>query len=192
MHALQRFLPLLALALVAALSLWLERVTRVDPPPPPRSVHSGPDFTASNTRIRGHDDSGRPSYVLHARELAHFPDRDVVVLQAPSLSLHKDGRDTFIDAERGEVLPGGEQIELFDNVRIRRPADAQGPALALDTEALTIWPDAQRAISDTPVELRRDHSQATAERLRADNLFGQLELIDRVRVRMPPRQGSAP
>lgn len=186
-----RLYPLLALALLAALSVWLERVTRIDESIPAAQVPSGPDFTATETRIRGYAENGRPSYELHASELSHFPDRDVVILSAPSLSLHQAGRDTFITAARGEVLPGGEQVELIDDVRIRRPQTADSPALALDTAALTVWPNAQRALSTHPVELRREHSRATALGMRADNLFGNFELIDQVRVHMPPRQGSA-
>ncbi|MDY0072142.1 MAG: LPS export ABC transporter periplasmic protein LptC [Thauera sp.] len=190
-----RLYPLFALALLAAVSVWLERFTRVEDTVPSMQLHGGPDFTATETRIRGHDEDGRPSYELHARSLSHFPDRDVIVLEAPSLSLHKGERDTFITAARGEVLPGGEQVELIDEVRIRRPQTADSPALELDTAALTIWPDEQRAHSTQPVELRREHSRATALGMRADNLFGNFELIDQVRVHMPPRtpsrQGSA-
>lgn len=192
---LYRLYPLFALALLAAVSVWLERVTRVEESAPSQQVHSGPDFTATETRIRGHGEDGQPSYELHARSLSHYPDRDVIVLETPSLNLHKGERDTYITAARGEVLPGGDQVELIDDVHIRRPQTTDNPALELDTTALTIWPDEQRALSAQPVELRREHSRATALGMRADNLFGNFELIGQVRVhmppRIPPRQGPA-
>ena len=76
-------------------------------------------------------------------------------------------------------------------VRVHRPGTANDPALSLDSETLTVWPDSYRARTDSPVQLRRGTTRADALGMRADNLFGTLELIGKVRVDMPGRQGPA-
>ncbi len=92
---------------------------------------------------------------------------------------------------QAEVSPGGEQVDMRGEVKVRRPGAADDPALALDSETLTVWPDSYRALTDSPVVLTRGNTRADALGMRADNLFGTLELLGQVRVNMPRRQGSA-
>ena len=64
--------------------------------------------------------------------------------------------------------------------------------MALDSETLTVWPEAQRARTDSKVVMTRGAGRASAQGMRADNLFGTLELIGEVSATMPPRrQGSS-
>lgn len=191
MLRLERLYPVIALSAFAALSIWLERITRVEEPVTIQAMHNDPDFIAEQTRIVSFDADGELRYELHAAQLSHFPLTDMTHLLEPRLLMRNDeDRETHVRAHRAEVSPGGEQIELYDDVRVDRPAVDTEPALSLVSAALTIWPDAHRARSDLPVILRRDASQATALAMRADNLFGEFELIGDVRVTMPPREGS--
>ena len=63
--------------------------------------------------------------------------------------------------------------------------------LTLESETLTVWPDNHRARSDSPVDLAQGRATASALGLRADNLFGTLELVGKVRVQLPAAHGSA-
>ncbi len=171
--------------------MWLERVTRIDEPAAERAAQSGPDFVAERTRVVGFGENGAQRYELVADRLAHFPQGDVTRLEQPRLLMLSEGSATRITAAQAEVSPGGERVDLSGAVRVRRAATAGQPELALDSETLTVWPDSHRARSDTPVRLTRAGSRADALGLRADNLFGTLELVGQVRVHMPRRQGSA-
>lgn len=186
-----RLYPIIALALLAGASVWLERITRVDEPTADRAQGGGPDFIAEQTRVVGFGDDGAQRYELLADRLTHFPRDGITRLEQPRLRMRGESGETRITAAQAEVSPGGEQVDLAGDVRVRRAATATQPELALDTETLTVWPDSHRARSDSPVRLRRDGSRADALGLRADNLFGTLELVGQVRVHMPRRQGSA-
>ncbi len=186
-----RLYPLIALTLIAGASVWLERITRVDELPGGSAPRTGPDFTADNTRIVGYGATGAERYELIAERLSHFPASDVTRLEKPRLRMRSEGSETNITAAQAEVSPGGERVDLSGDVRVRRPAGAGGEALTLDSETLTVWPDSHRAQTDSPVVLTRGSTRADALGLRADNLFGTLDLIGKVKVHMPRRQGQS-
>ncbi|CAM5368284.1 MULTISPECIES: LPS export ABC transporter periplasmic protein LptC [unclassified Thauera] len=185
-----RLYPVLALAALAGASLWLERITRIEEPVA-AVEHGGPDFVAEHTRLVGFGEDGRQRYELLAERLEHFPGSDITRLHEPRLHMQDAQRDTHISATRGDVSPGGERVDLEGKVQVRRPGSADALPLALDSETLTVWPDAHRAQTDSPVVLMRGDSRATAQGMRADNLFGTLELTGEVRTHMPRRQGPS-
>ena len=185
-----RLYPVIALAVLAGASAWLERITR-DDDPALGTAQSGPDFIAHDTRVVGFDDAGQQRYELVAARLEHFPAGGTTRLHQPRLQMQGEDGATLITARTADVSPGGEQVDLAGEVRVRRPATAASLALALDSETLTVWPDAQRARTDSPVVMTRGAGRAVAQGMRADNLFGTLELIGEVSATMPPRrQGS--
>ena len=186
-----RLYPIVVLAVLAGASVWLERVTRSDEAGTAPATQSGPDFIAEGTRVVSFGVDGAQRYELFADRLSHFPLGDITRLEQPRLRMNNEGRETRISAEHAEVSPGGEQVELRGTVRVHRPGAANDPALSLDSETLTVWPDSYRAHTDTPVQLRRGTTRADALGMQADNLFGTLELVGKVRVNMPGRQGPA-
>ena len=182
--------PIFALAALAGASVWLERVTRIDEPAI-QGEQTGPDFIAEQTRVVGFGADGSQRYELLAERLEHFPASDITRLHQPRLHMKGADNETLITARQADVSPGGEQVDLAGEVKVRRPGAADDPALALDSETLTVWPDSYRALTDSPVVLTRGNTRADALGMRADNLFGTLELLGQVRVNMPRRQGSA-
>lgn len=186
-----RLYPIFALAALAGASVWLERVTRIDEPAI-QGEQTGPDFIAEQTRVVGFGADGSQRYELLAERLEHFPASDITRLHQPRLHMQGEQGETLISARSADVSPGGEQVDLAGEVRVRRPATAETLPLTLDSEALTVWPDAHRALTDSPVVLTRGEGRATAQGMRADNLFGTLELIGEVRTLMPPRRQGSP
>lgn len=186
-----RLYPVLALAALAGGSIWLERVTRVDEPTI-QTEQTGPDFIAEATRVTGFGADGRRSYELVADRLEHFPANDVTRLHMPRLHMQNVDSETFISARNADVSSGGERVDMAGEVRVRRPGAGETPTLTLDSETLAVWPDSHRAQTDSPVLLTRGAARATAEGMRADDLFGTLELIGEVRTHMPPRRQGSP
>ena len=103
-----------------------------------------------------------------------------------------EDNETLITARSADVSPGGEQVDLSGEVKVRRPGTADALPLTLDSETLTVWPDANRAQTDSAVLLTRGSGRASAQGMRADNLFGTLELIGEVKTLMPPRRQGSP
>ena len=186
-----RLYPILALAALAGGSVWLERVTRADEPVF-QSEQTGPDFIAQNTRVVGFGADGSQRYELIAERLEHFPAGDITRLHQPRLHMQGEDNQTLITANRADVSPGGEQVDLAGEVKVRRPGTADALPLTLDSETLSVWPDAHRAQTDSPVLLTRGSGRASAQGMRSDNLFGTLELIGEVRTVMPPRSQGSP
>lgn len=186
-----RLYPILALGLLAGASVWLERVTRVDEPVAAIEERDSPDFVAHNSQLLGFGKDGAQRYELLATRLMHFPQGDFTELEQPRLNITNEGRETRITAQHARVSPGAEQVDLSGDVKVRRPATTTDEAFALDSETLSVWPDSHRARSDTPVLLTRGTVRAEGDGLRADNLFGTLELIGEVRVHMPRRKGTS-
>ncbi len=186
-----RLYPIVVLALLAGASVWLERVTRTEEAGTAATTQTGPDFIAEGTRIVGYGMDGSQRYELFADRLSHFPQGDITRLDQPRLRMNKQDRETHISAAHADVSPGGEQVDMKGAVHVRRPAAETDPALSLDSETLTVWPDTYRALTDSPVQLKRGTMRADALGMRADDLFGTLELTGKVRVNMPRRQGSA-
>ena len=187
-----RLYPIVVLAVLAGASVWLERVTRSDEAGTAPVTQSGPDFIAEGTRVVSYGADGAQRYELVAERLEHFPAGDITRLHEPRLQLRGEEGTTTITARTADVSPGGEQVDLAGEVRVRRPGSADALPLALDSETLSVWPDAQRARTDSPVVMTRGAGRASARGMRADNLFGTLELIGEVSTTMPPRrQGSS-
>ena len=186
-----RLYPVIALAALAAGSLWLERVTRPDEPLQ-QVEQTTPDFIVSGSRVVGFGAQGDQRYELLSERMEHYPASDITRLHQPRLRIQRDTTTTLISARSADVAPGGERIDFAGDVRVRRPGAGGAPALGLDAQTLAVWPDAHRASSNTAVVLTRGDSRATAQGMRADNLFGTLELIGNVRAQLPRRQGSKP
>ena len=186
-----RLYPVFALALLAGGSVWLERITRVNDPVASQE-QTGPDFVAHDTRVVGFGADGTLRYELVAERLEHYPLGDTARLYQPRLHLQGEDGTTTITARTADVSAGGEQVDLAGEVRVRRSGSEGALPMALDSETLTVWPEAQRARTDSKVVMTRGAGRASAQGMRADNLFGTLELIGEVSATMPPRrQGSS-
>ena len=190
-----RLYPLIGLTLIAAASLWLERSTRIDDPAAETALQTGPDFTASHTYTRSYAKDGRLHYELHAESLSHFPAQgsnqaERSLLAQPRLMLNQADSRIRIDSALATVSPGGERVDFSGGVRIVRERTGDRVEQQLNTTALTVWPDVQRASSDHPVTLKQGRTQASALGLQVDNLLGTLELKGQVKAHLPSRQDT--
>lgn len=188
MQATYRLYPIIALALLAAGSIWLERLSREQESTPDRSTGNGPDFIAEQTRIVGYAKDGSRSYALVSERMTHFPTTDVTEVERPRLELVSSDRLVTIQSDRGEVSPGGERVDFAGKVEAQRQGSAGQAGINFASERLTVWPDEHRAETTAPVRLTQGQTTALANGLRADNLFGTLDLIGKARVNIPRRQ----
>lgn len=187
-----RLYPVIALVVLTAGTVWLERVTREEDAARTKAERRDPDFVAEQTRLTSFDAEGRQSYVLLADRITSYPASDVTELLRPQLAYDMDGRELRIVARTGEVLAGGDEVLLKGDVHVHRLPAPGIPELTLATQSLRVWPDDQRAVSNEPVVLTRNASTAHGNGLKADNLFGTLELIGSVRVTMPRSTRKTP
>jgi lipopolysaccharide export system protein LptC len=99
-----RLYPILALALLAGGSVWLERITRIDDPVT-RAEQTGPDFIAHDTRVVGFGAMGRKRYELVAERLEHFPAGDITRLHSLACNMHGEEGDDHDHRAQADVSP---------------------------------------------------------------------------------------
>lgn len=187
-----RLYPIIVLAALAGVTLWLERVTTADHATASSELRREPDFIAEQTRLMRFDASGARRYELLADKITHYPAADTSTLDRPRLHYDADNAQIDIQAQHGEVRNDGSEIFLSGNVEIVREASPGEARLTLDAETLTVWPDTEQAISNDPVTLSRGTSVARGNAMKTDNLFGTLELIGNTSVTMPQSPRTKP
>ena len=77
--------PVLLLAAVAAVTVWLDRHVQ-----PPETVNTGkarhdPDYIAENFTVTRIGPDGAVRYRMKARRMQHYPDDDTTDLEAPNV-----------------------------------------------------------------------------------------------------------
>lgn len=186
-----RIYPILALALLAAATFWLERITRM-PESTPRVVRTNPDFIGDGIRMTSFNASGQRHYELLADQVVHYPQSDVTDFERPRLSYQSNEGELRISADRGESTANTEVVHLAGNVVVFREGAGENPDLSMNSDTLMYWPDDQRAFTDDPVVLKHGNISAHGNGLRADNLSGMLELVGDTKVTMPSSKRNRP
>ncbi len=145
---------LILLALLAAVTLWIDRT--VQPPQPKRdgSTRHDPDYVVNNFVSSRSDLQGNPRYSLAGIDMRHFPDTDTTELIKPLYKQFYAKKPTVqVQGDRGLVSPNGENVYFMDNVKMVREATAQKGELTLLTDYMHIIPDDGLLKTDRPVTI---------------------------------------
>ncbi|MBU3735536.1 MAG: LPS export ABC transporter periplasmic protein LptC [Methylobacterium sp.] len=187
--------PLAILALLAALSLWVDRVVQPPQVQPDGSSRHDPDYIVNNFNTLKTNSQGDPRYQLAAIEMMHFPDDDSTQLKRPRFTQYSTRKPfTQIQAQRGLVSPNGENVYFMDNVKVIRGATRQKGEMTVLTEYLHIIPDQDLVQTDRPVSiLQAPRSTARANAMEYNKKLGILKLDGNVKVHYEkPGSNAAP
>jgi lipopolysaccharide export system protein LptC len=148
--------PLLLLLMLAGLTFWINKTVQPQTPKIDGSSRHDPDYIMSNFVTTQTDINGKLRYKLAAAEMRHFPDNDSTDLIRPRFTQFAiDKPYTQLEGLRGHVSANGEQVELFDNVKVKRPAYADKGEMTVDTDYLQIFPDQELVRTESPVIIRQ-------------------------------------
>lgn len=163
--------PLSLLLVLAGLSFWLRYATDSPQPKYDGKLRHDPDYIVTDAILRKIDQNGRLKYTLSATDIRHYPDDDSTDMLKPNL-VHFQAKKppVTMSAERGHISKDGEQVDLYDNVRIRRSASAQYEELTAYMPELTILPDVERAFTKRPVLITQGKSWMKGVGMQVDNL----------------------
>ncbi len=148
--------PIVILSVLALLTAWINHMVQ-----PPQAKLDGssrhdPDYIISNFVTSQTDVNGILRYKLAAAEMRHFPDDDTTDLQRPRYTQFTVGKPyTQVEALRGYVASDGEQVQLFNNVKITRQAFAGKGEMTVETEYLNILPNQDLVRTDSPVVIKQ-------------------------------------
>ena len=162
------------LALLAAMTFWLERAAR-----PPTTGMDGkarhdPDYLIDNFTVRRFGVDGFLQHTLQADHMRHFPDDDSTLVLKPKLTYHRTP-ETHVSAQKAYLDSGATHVRLVDDVVITR-AGINKPGTVLTTPLLDAFPDEETASTDAPVTITQGASQVRGSGLRADNKTAQYVL----------------
>lgn len=148
--------PLFLLLMLAVLTFWINKTVQPPTPKLDGSSRHDPDYIMSNFVTTQTDINGDLNYKLAAAEMRHFPDNDSTDLIRPRFTQFAiDKPYTQLEGLRGHVSANGEQVELFDNVKVKRPAYADKGEMTIDTDYLQIFPEQDLVRTESPVIIRQ-------------------------------------
>lgn len=161
--------PIAVLALLAALTFWLERITRPEAPRIDGRMRHDPDFIVERFDARQFGEDGALRYALAADRMVHYPDDGTTIATRPELSYFGDPGAPRLNADRARINADASVIVLIDNVEARREATGRTPALRLSTSELTVMPDQGLATTAAPVRIMHGLSVITGTGLELHN-----------------------
>lgn len=174
--------PLLLLALLAALTFWIDRTVGPPAPTPDGTTRHDPDFMADKIFAIRMTPDGQIKHTLFAEKMIHYPDDDTTHLASPVFISHATANSPVtIMAKQGLVSSEGENVYFMDNVRaVRAPYDNKSE-LVVRTNYLHIVPDDNIAKTDQPVTISDANIVVDAIGLELNNETRILKLHSRVR-----------
>jgi len=148
--------PLALLIFLALLTFWINRAVQPPLPKLDGSSRHDPDYIMNNFVTKQTDAKGDLRYKLAAIEMRHFPDDDTTELQRPRYTQFAVGKPyTEVQGLRGFVSSDGEEVQLFDNVKVTRQAFADKGEMTVETDYLNIRPNDELVTTDRPVVIRQ-------------------------------------
>ena len=180
------WLPLLALALLVGLTVWLNQLVQAPMARASGNLRHDPDVVVENFNAQKLGEDGRVLYTLAARKMVHYPDDDSALLENVTVQAFEPQQPRLTaTADSGRLEQGGDVVQIEGNVVVLREADAKEPAARVTTERLTVLPDAGIARTNSEVTLVSDNRHMVGTGMEIDNKARTLKL-DRVRATFKP------
>lgn len=144
--------PLALLALLALLTLWIDRTVQAPEPKAPGVDRHDPDYFLNNFVTSKTDVNGSLKYMLAAVKMTHYPDNDSTVLERPRFTQYGINKpETQIEGTHGLVSSNGEIVEFMDNVKVVRQAFQDRGEMVVLTDYMKVFPKQDLATTDRPV-----------------------------------------
>ncbi len=188
--------PILLLALLAAVTYWVNIKVQPAPPRPDSALRHDPDYYLKDFLTAKTDLNGKLRYRLQAETMEHFPDNDSTELDKPIFTQYDAGKQYVrVTGLHGEVSSNGEDVKIYKNVLVKREPWGDKGVMTLETEYLHVMPEVDIALTQKPVLIK----QAPKTVIRANGMVYQkskkkLTLLNKVRAHYvrPKQKPSKP
>lgn len=161
---------------LAAGSYWLaERAHQADSTRAP--LRHEPDYIVERFEMTRMDLQGVPQYSMNAQQMTHYADDDSADVIKPSLISRKTDRPVIhVDAERGQISSGAEQVHLYENAQVRRAATPTQAEMVMRSNYFLALPDEDIVRTNQPVQIEQTGSVIDASSMEYDNGYQSLAL----------------
>ncbi len=175
--------PLILLALLAALTFWLDRKVQPTGRMPDGSTRHDPDFIIEGFSAVQMNPDGTRRYALSAKRMVHYPDDNSTQLDAPRLVYFDYQRaPVTVRSDTADATQGGDDVYFRGDVQVVRSAYDTNAELGMFTSYLHVVPDKDFAQTDKPVRIVEGNSTASAVGLEFDNRTRQIRLLSEVKA----------
>ena len=183
--------PLLILAALAGITLWLDYA--IQPLDGPRTVgKSEPDYIVDGLSVVRMDPTGRVQHTLRALKMTHYPEDDLTLLVEPKFVTYSEGRSPVtVTSRHAQVSGNGDNVYFEEGVRVVRAPQGGHSELVMETEFLHVIPDENIAKTDKPVTIHDATGVVVATGLELNSETRVLKLQGRVKGTYDAR-GTAP
>ncbi|MGD8484588.1 MAG: LPS export ABC transporter periplasmic protein LptC [Thioalkalispiraceae bacterium] len=174
------FILVLLFAIIALSERYLPTFEALSLKAKPQTTAS--DFFLENTTSTVMTHSGKPDYIVNAKRMTHFPDRDIVELKKVNFQLKRNQHANWsADAELGIIEKRDNIIHLEGNVILQRPGAENIEAIKLTTPELHIYSKQDYAETEAPVKIDSGNNQITAVGMRLYLKEGRIEFLSTTR-----------
>lgn len=173
---------LLPLLLLLGATYWLNQQVQPLPPQPNDSKRHDPDYIINDLSVTTLDAHGKPHYLMDAEKMIHYPDDDSTQMVEPRLtSLYPDRPPVHVSARRGKLSSEGDQVFLYDDVKVVREASPTQSEMVFTTSYLHVLPNQDLADTDRPVTIVNDSTVVNGTGMKLNNRTGVAQLLAHVR-----------
>ncbi len=173
--------PLVLVALLAALTFWLDQIAQ----PSGRGTGGSrydPDYVVERLSAVTLSRAGTASYTLAAAKMVHYPDGDTTLLTTPRFISYASAKaPVTITSSEAVVSANGQHVYFQDDVRVTRAAHESASELVVKTTFLHVIPDDNLAMTDRAVTITDATGTVAAVGLELNNATRILKLLSNVR-----------
>ena len=173
--------PLILVALLAALTFWLDQIAQ----PSGRGTGGSrydPDYVVERLSAVSLSQAGTASYTLAAAKMVHYPDGDTTLLTTPRFISYASAKaPVTITSSEAVVSANGQHVYFQDDVRVTRAAHESASELVVKTTFLHVIPDDNLAMTDRAVTITDATGTVAAVGLELNNATRILKLLSNVR-----------
>ncbi len=145
-------------------------------------IREDADYFLVNANIRQYNETGHLEYTLESSSITHYPHNDNTLLQKPVVNNYGKPGEVFNSvSQSGKLLPGGNDLELWDNVIITQTQLDTGETVRVDTDFITIYSEQEIADTNRPVLITNRSGRTRALGMKALFQQGLIKLKSRVR-----------
>ncbi len=151
-------------------------------------LHARPDYVLRDYEITSLDKQGKESFTLHGPMLQRDPADKTLTLATPRFQVpDRQGRYWDVQAQRGFVPAGGEQLELTGDVIATSPANAPPPT-RIATESLVLVLGEHLARTGAEVTITQPGLTMRGVGMQANLDRQHVSLLSQVRAHYAPQQ----
>jgi lipopolysaccharide export system protein LptC len=179
--------PLLMIAMLAALTYWLDQIAQPAPIASDKASRHDPDYVVHKLSAVSMNEVGATAYTLSADRMLHYPDDDTTFMTQPRLVSYSSQKPPVtITSNEAVVSSNGEHVHFRDNVRVMRAAHGKNTEMVMRTAYLHVIPDDKIARTDRPVTITDAATTVTAVGLEFNSETHVVKLFSNVRGTFEP------